>query len=190
MKCERARELMLLAQSGEGSPRQVRGLTAHMEACTACRTYSIDLQQLVTDAREAMSLREPSPAVITAIRDEAEAACIQPRAKHWWQPVYSRAVGLAASLTLIVGAWMYYQQPDKQDAAPDIKALLTMASGQPPETAVVQPPEVPPVDESFQRLGAVLLEMEGLAMEEWTVADSSMLEDLKELDESEPTDPL
>lgn len=191
MKCNQAQELMLLVQSGEGTSRENRRLSLHLEVCEKCRAYSEDLREITDTARETMTRSQPSLAVMAAIREEAEAACIHPRAKHWWQPLYGRAVGMAASLTLIVGAWMYYQQPDKQDPAPDMKTLMQMAAGETPEVpTVAQPVQEPQADDSFQRLASVLIEMEGLAMEEWTAADSSMLEDLKELDETESTDLL
>jgi hypothetical protein len=185
MKCSKAKNMLLLAQSAELSDGGRRKLDAHLAVCAGCRSEKADLKRLTAVTHAVYMRAEPSAAVLARIRAEAEAEA-SPAGILYWRPAFARAVGLAASVSLVVGAWLYCARTPESERVAELHALVTLCSedaGTPPATPLVSPlPE-----DAYDGLGSLLLRLEGLNLEDIPLGDLTT-EDLTEPEEPDPTD--
>ena len=107
MKCSEIQSSILLASSGELSPRRQQRLKEHLAVCAACRALEADVGLITAAARAATP---PYTTKVTAPQLHAmsahRAAGLETRAQRTWA---WPALAAAASLLLAVGAWFHFQ---------------------------------------------------------------------------------
>ena len=161
MNCNDTEKQLLLAASGELAAGKQEALTRHLEDCEACRAVRDQLQALTARLETALKTGEPGAFVMTRIRAAAE------RRVH--RPLIFRSPSLqvlayAAALAVVVGGWFMVSGNGRLDRIDQVNTLLVMASD---EGTEVVGAEGVGEDAELRALARQLLEMEGLAADEY-----------------------
>jgi hypothetical protein len=170
MKCDEARNKILLADSGELSPRAGQVLEAHLAICSECRGYRQQLQAVLPLARQALLPEgEPAPRALASILRAGEARLSTPRLILPFPVTFMRALALVAAVVLVVTgmyAWVAGLTSRGHQGTQDLGSLLAMVAGE-SDSAVSGAGGVNPGnrEEHLRQLGRQLLEMEGLSAE-------------------------
>jgi predicted anti-sigma-YlaC factor YlaD len=186
MNCNEVRDWVLLSETNEAAERRSAAMEQHLAQCRDCREYRAATALLTGTARNLRLTAEPSAAVLARIRAEAEAQHPLQRPVLVWRPMLRRALGLAASMMLVVGTWFYYMRPAAVDSVGELHALLSLL-GDPSADGTSVAVAKQATDEGLQHLGARLIELEGLEIDDGN-ADMLSDEELKELEEPDATD--
>jgi predicted anti-sigma-YlaC factor YlaD len=117
MKCNEAKNLLLLKESGELSrPKETTLLSSHLQTCAECRQFE---KTLIQSRLLFQPLEEPPAAVLNEIKREARRTA--PHSKRiktlYWKP----ALAMAASALIALGLFFTHTRP----AAGGLELVLT-----------------------------------------------------------------
>jgi hypothetical protein len=180
MKCERAHDFVLLAESSELGRRESHRLAEHLAGCESCREFSRGYVRIRQVAGELPAVTGPTPETMAAIRAEVlrTAGCGR---RVLFAPA-TGALALAAGLVVAVAAvWIAVLSDgaiDRVKAAHSAVAVLTDG------TFAMSEPAADHAG-ALRALAADILALEGLSAE-----PSVGVEIFTSLEEQTPTDPL
>jgi anti-sigma factor RsiW len=159
MKCKKARQQILLAETGEISVAPAESLEEHLGRCDGCREYRASVSAITAAAGESLPQGEPSQAVLARIRSAAReretASSILPGS------VWTQALAYAAVLAVAVTAWFVAAPNDRIDRIDEMDALLAMVLEE--EEGLEQAESGGVEAERLRALANRLLHMEGLS---------------------------
>jgi len=165
MKCAESERAVLLGETGELPVKRKAELMEHLSNCRHCREYRADVRQIAETAAGPGLVSEPRPAVIARIRSAAErrAAGHTPMLP---MPV-TRALAYAAVLAVLIGVWHVFPTNSRTERIREVNTILAMVSEQDhlPDLDVT---DAGGRDEALRALANQLLQMEGLAADDFT----------------------
>ena len=171
MKCEKRKQQILLAQSGELSDKAVRALEAHIEGCERCRRYRDSLTDVL--AASGSALRSGIPSDRTLHRIKVAALNREDRAPIVFARPVVLTLAAAAALVVAVGLWTAMPPVEATDPAGDLDAIMMMVRYYDAEETSYPAANRP---KTVRELADDLLSMEGFAVdefseEEWFILD-------------------
>ncbi|MDA0577290.1 MAG: hypothetical protein O3B24_04235 [Verrucomicrobia bacterium] len=164
MNREQLEQQLLLAESGELSAAQARGLADWLAAHPDARALRTETNFLLTAARAGLPAPTPAADVRARIRAAAETELAQPA--FVFPAVWLRGLAYAASLALAVAGWLWMLPTAPEDRIAQVHAMVAMAQGAdefPTPATVVNDQEA-----KLLALARDLLAMEGLTLDDTT----------------------
>jgi predicted anti-sigma-YlaC factor YlaD len=197
MNCQEIEKLMLLEQSGEGTPEDAGTIEQHVASCTACQRYRDELAAILSLAEAAEPSDGPAPGVIAAIEEEAARRATRvirfPRPALQW-------LAYAAAAALLVGGWllltrnaervndptrMVHQgaQPEgnpmsSMETAADVSVLVAMLADETDSDMVEDIEMAEDREQAIKVLARQLLRLQGINTDEDLLADDLFQPDL------------
>jgi hypothetical protein len=162
MKQDEIERMVLLEASGELSAAETRRLERHLEDNPETRVLRDQQAHMLMHARAALSTEGPHPSTRVRIRDAAEA-----QAKHSpVLPIAARCLGYAVALMIMFVAWSTLFRDQRAGRILEINGLMAAARDAtlPEASAKLE------ADLDLEALGRQLLQMQGLAPEEYEFA--------------------
>jgi hypothetical protein len=161
---DRLERQMLLAESGELSPARQRALDRGLAEDSAAAAQRDAWRRLLAAAGAALPGGAPPPAVFARLHAEAAAVLRARQSSAMVRPLFLRALAYAAILFAAISLWRLHSaaQPDRIGM---MDALVAVA-GENADTAL-QAAVTADREEQLRALGARLLEIEGLAEDEF-----------------------
>jgi anti-sigma factor RsiW len=161
MHCDDGEILILLAQSGELSPRKRRRLEAHLAACGRCRGSRAGLERISAASRGLLPDKAPGAAVLERIRLAAQVAANRPRRIFFRRPAFP-SLAAAAAAALLIGSWLALAPARRLARISEMHALLNVVSEQ---ALPLRAAERQPAEAALRALADDLLILEGLSVE-------------------------
>ena len=179
--CDRIRQWLLLAASGELPSRHRRRMEEHVASCEDCRAFA-SLLGPADAAGACLPDSGPSDRVLHAIRVAAQEHCAArtPVAAPWSRPPIL-ALALAASLVVSLAGWFLVGREGRAERIHTMKSAITMVVAADSQEVATTDAERP----DLRALARQLLAMEGLSLEE--TGEDDLFNRLEELP---PTAPL
>ena len=164
MKCAESERAILLGETDELPERRKAELMEHLSDCRHCREYREDVRQITETAGGPGLVSEPRPAVIASIRSAAERRAT---GHTLMLPMpMTRALAYAAVLAVLIGVWQVLPTNGRTERISEVSTILAMVSEyQLPELDVT---DAAGRDEALRALANQLLQMEGLAADDFT----------------------
>lgn len=170
MNCDRTRCLVFLLESGELTGRRRRQVEKHLEMCPECASFCSEAGNILSAAGRSLdSVDGPSPFVMTRIRAHAREAVLH-RPVIFTRPVVQLAA--AALLMILAAGWWSLLPSERADPEAsrigDIHTIISIVSD---EEYVASEQKQASREVMLQDLAEQLLQMEGLAEEEFSVEE-------------------
>lgn len=129
MNCEKMRNKILLAESGELTEREERKLESHLAVCADCQMYRENERKIVSAALNSQIVKDIPQDVLARIcsagkkRKKSEARIIV------FRPIVMQVLAYAAVLALFVGGWTMLKYGNEQTSRMnEIGVILDMVS--------------------------------------------------------------
>ncbi len=127
MNCRRARNRILLTQSGESTQLGWKMLRRHLVRCPACRAYNAETGELARRAARELSMAEPAAAALAAVGREIRRSRTPASRGMRFLPLRASmaGVGLAAAL-LLTFAWLTVRNGSQAGRIEQMRALISL----------------------------------------------------------------
>ncbi len=155
---------ILLAETGELTPKEAWQVDAALAADPAARAWRDDVRRLQALAGEALPQRAPSPAVMARIRDCAAEQVRATGRVFWFRRPAVEALAGAAALALMVGGWILLNSARQAARVEHVQSLIALVAGT-GHPATVTAEAAAGQDEKLRALARQLLALEGFTDE-------------------------
>ncbi len=169
MKPEQLEQWILLRESGELSEADARTLSEHLADDPALAAYAADTQVLMDAAQDGLEVDGPGPECMASLKTKAFGATdLRPRP---YARRVMRVLSYAAVLALALGLWRFHSHADLTDRVGALNAILSLTDT---EQSTSLEDAGDSHEERLDALAQMLLEMEGLGMEDDSWEDDAV----------------
>ncbi len=129
MSCEKMRDKILLAESGELTEREKRKLEAHLAVCADCRAYCGNAREIVSMALNTQIVKDTPQDVLARICSTGEKRRKCATGIIIFRPIVMQVLAYAAVLALFIGGWTMLKYGNEQTSRMnEIGVILDMVS--------------------------------------------------------------